>query len=135
MLCVLTDQLSFPPLITYMRVSNWFSIIYYYLHQAHQCADNTECPKIYNLQYTDNIFLKFTILLQSQKCSLQIYKVLARKKCGLQDIFNRINSLQIIFAVFFYKHFPENRFLIREAFTRKRRKWFGFLPKRWYPPP
>ena len=46
---------------------------------------------IYNL---GKIRLKSTILPKSQKCSLQIYKILARKKYSLQGFFSRIYSLQ-----------------------------------------
>ena len=56
---------------------------------------STIVPQIYNLQYTGKTWLKSTIFAQKQKCSLQIYKILARKICSLQGFFSRIYSLQL----------------------------------------
>ena len=48
---------------------------------------------IYNIQVKYGHNLQF--LLKSQTCSLQIYKILARKKCCLQGFFIQIYSLRI----------------------------------------
>ena len=48
---------------------------------------------IYNIQVKFCYNLQF--LLKSQKCSLQIYKILARIKCCLQGFLIQIYSLRI----------------------------------------